>query len=193
MTKEYLKNMMKYIIVLIGLICLNVSCKQDAGNVKKNENPQFFQASDYITKDYREVRKSHKLFKLININETLDSITVADTVGPTEMVLLNKLNLDNAKWSDKYKADTSFGVYGDPDVMNYTALDEELPIQKVSVYLNQGRITNIKVHSQRSSLINHHDQSLIYYPGVGYDLTSTQKMWSGDTIRMNVKATFVKK
>ena len=181
------------ILVFIIVVTMLQSCQKESGIGEGQHNPQFFQASDYILKDYKSSRVTHDLFKLIKINETLDSTMIKDTVGPNETVLLNKLNLDNSKWSDKYVADTTYGVYGDADLLTYTCNDKELPIQKVTVYLNQGKVTTIKVNSQRSSLINHHEQLLTYYPGAGYDLVSTQKMWSGDTIRMNVKATFIPK
>lgn len=177
--------------VIFTLCCFIASCDQEIEPNEKVKNVDLFQASDYILKDYREARASRKLFKVIKINETVDSLTVSDTVTPGEIVLLNKLNLDNPKWKEKYVADTTFGVYGDPDKLSYTTDDEKLPVQLVEVFMNGGKIGSIKVHSQRSSLINHHDQILTYYPSVGYELLSTQKMWSGDTIRMNVKAKFI--
>ena len=34
---------------------------------------------------------------------------------------------------------------------------------------------------------------MTYYHATGYERVSTKKMWSGDTIRMNVKAQFINK
>lgn len=183
---------MKLISSLLIILCCSLwSCDPDYDQSDKIKNPDLFQASDYIIRDYKEARATRQLFKLIKINETIDSLFIRDTVTPAEIVLLNKLNLNNPKWKDKYKADTTFGVYGDADKLSYTATDATLPVQQVDVFMNEGKIGTIKVHSQRSSLINHHDQILTYYPQSGYELLSTQKMWSGDTIRMNVKARFI--
>ena len=179
--------------MILMLCCFIMSCNEDFEPNEKVKNLGLFQASDYILKDYKETRATRKLFKVIKINETIDSLTVSDTVTPGEIVLLNKLNLDNPKWKDKYIADTTFGVYGDPDKLSYTTDDSKLPVRLVEVFMNEGKVGSIRVHSQRSSLINHHDQILTYYPTVGYELISTQKMWSGDTIRMNVKARFIDK
>ncbi len=179
--------------ILLILCCFLWSCSPELKQNDKINNPDLFQASDYILRDYREVRSSRQLSKVIRINETVDSLIVRDTITPSEIVLLNKLNLDNPKWRDKYRADTTFGVYGDADKLSYSTEDATLPVQQVDVYMNEGKIGSIKVHSQRSSLINHHDQILIYYPHLGYELLSTQKMWTGDTIRMNVNARFIPK
>lgn len=174
------------ILIMIALI----SCNEEPKEVSEESKKSFFQASDFILADYKEARKTKSLFKLVTINNTVDSSTVKDTVGPNELILLDKLNLDNPKLRDKYTSDTVFGVYGDPDKLTYTAKEEKLSLQKLDVILEQGKVTSIKAHSRLSSLINHHDQMLTYYPQSGYEIVSTQKMWSGDTIRMHVKASF---
>jgi len=188
-----LKSFMNKYAVLTGIICASLvlfSCEKENKEVKNDGKLKFFQASEFILKDYRQARKSRSLFKLVEINGTLDSIIIKDTIGPSELVLLDKLNIDNPKLKDKYNADTVFGVYGDPDKLTYTAKEEKLSVQQLDIFLNQGKVTTIKAHSRLSSLINHHEQYMTYYPQTGYEITSTQKMWSGDTIRMFVKASF---
>lgn len=176
------------ITVALGILLLP-ACQQDNKPVTTTA-PRFFQASDFIQADYKKQRESRSLKKIVTINGQTDTLLIPDTLTETETVLLDKLNLNNPDWADKYTADTSYGVYGDADHYSYRSLDEKLPVQSIDVYLESGKVSSLKAVSRRHSLINHHDQVLTYVPRSGYHLVSTQKMWSGDTIRMEIRASF---
>ena len=63
-------DLMIRILVFIIVVTMLQSCQKESGIGEGQHNPQFFQASDYILKDYKSSRVTHDLFKLIKINET---------------------------------------------------------------------------------------------------------------------------
>ncbi|QLH30585.1 MAG: hypothetical protein HWD63_15100 [Candidatus Parvibacillus calidus] len=173
--------------VIVSLLLL--SCKTEVKQSGAASNP-FFQVSDYILDNYRRERSEKALFKTITINGQTDTLLLTDSLNAGETIIMDKLNLNNPDWIPKYKADTVFGVYGDADRYQYRALDEDLPVQSIEVNMEKGTVSNIRVRSRRRSLINRHDQFLTYIPHTGYRLLSLQRMWNGDTLRMEVSAEF---
>jgi len=178
----------------LGLPLILASCTGNLSETeKKLASKYFFQASDFIVRDYQNQRKEHDLMKIITINNQSDTTFIRDSITPDELAMLNKYNLNNPHWIHEYDTDTTYGVYGEPDHYHYRAISEKLPVRNIDVYLSQGKVNTIKTVSQQNSLINKHHLSLNYTTGIGYDLVSVQKMWNGDTLRMHVHALFRKK
>lgn len=173
---------------VIAMLLLT-ACKADVKQ-RGTASDRFFQVSDYILDDYKKERSEKALFKTITINGQTDTLLFTDSLKAGETIFMDKLNLNNPDWTTKYAADTAYGIYGDADRYRYRALDENLPVQNIEVNMEKGIVSNIKVHSHRSSLINRHVQTLTYIPHSGYHLSSLQRMWNGDTLRMEVNAEF---
>ena len=189
--EKYLKHL-RFITLVAIIPLLFHSCTHNEIN-QPLASKHFFQASDFMINDYKAQRSSKQLMKIVNINGHLDTLYFSDSLKEGELILLSKFNLNNPDWIQQYKADTTFGVYGEPDRYTYKALNDKLAIRNLEVFVNQGRARVIKIDSRRNSLINKHQQHLTYTASTGYDLVSTQQMWNGDTLRMNIHGIFVSK
>lgn len=189
--EKYLKHL-RFITLVAIIPLLFHSCTHNEIN-QPLASKHFFQASDFMINDYKAQRSSKQLMKIVTINQHLDTLYYRDSLKEDELILLSKFNLNNPDCIQQYKADTAFGVYGEPDRYTYKALNDKLAIRNMEVFVNQGRVRVIKIDSRRNSLINKHQQHLTYTASTGYDLISSQQMWNGDTLRMNIHGSFVSK
>lgn len=183
---------MKKLYAQCFIFFLLIGCKPPQKENKEADQIYFFPVSEYIAKDYKEARLSGSLNKIVRINETADSLVIKDTFDVEELQMLEGIDINNPKWVDKYDGDTIYGLYGEADLYRYRSNDPNLPVQLLEVFMESGNIMTIKAITRRSSLINKHEKSILYYPGRGYELTSVQESWNGDTIRLEVEA-YIKK
>ena len=189
-----MSDKIKYVPALIIFVTMMIfiSCVRPESEPLTLESPIYFPVSDYILKDYKNNRKQFNLEKSIIINGQIDTKNIAGPIQPSEIEILEQININSPKYVGFYSGDTTYSLSGEIEKITYVAIEPEAVIKNIIINFSHGKTDRIYVRSSNSSLISIGKQELEYRFGIGYQLSTMQKVLLRDTLNLKINATFVK-
>jgi len=184
-----LKKIALFLLLSSLLACVNVS---DQSADERLSAERFFNLSDYFEEEIARLNDNkQQVDKLIEINgesaqETLDSIDYEK-----ELAVFVNSGINKTSWVDKYQADSTFNDAGLLTEVVYTALDEDLKTQLLTVQFDNEEVQRIDITNRSGTTLAKMRQQLSYAPAQGYTIESQQDILLFDDRQMVIKADFV--
>jgi len=171
--------------------CVNMS---DQAAQNKLTKDRFFNLNDYFEQEIARLKENNQqVDKTIQINgeteqETLDSINFEK-----ELAVFVNSSINKTSWIDKYQADSTFSDTGALTKIVYTATDEDLKTQQLTVDFENEQVQRIDITNRSGTTLAKMKQQLSYTPGEGYSIESSQDIVLFDNRNMVIEATFVQR
>jgi len=176
------------LIVICGLFFF-ISCRK--ADVVYTGPDLYYPVKDYVINDYKLQRENKNLEKKVTINGKEDVLLAKDTTDSGEIEFFKQLDINHLKYKGAYQGDTTYGLGGEMEHILYRAILPDVKIKSLEIFFTQKKIRQINAVSENRSIINFGRQSLTYTPGSGYHLSSVQKLFNKDTLKMEIEARFV--
>jgi|AntRauTorckE5430_2_1112549.scaffolds.fasta_scaffold10725_3 hypothetical protein len=150
----------------------------------ENVEKPFFDLKGFFEKEVAN-QKFKTIEKTAKIDEKSETKTLTDFDLQTEIKLFTDCDINNPSLFDKYKTDES------PEGnLTYTALKEDLKIQKIEILKTDNMVKKIIIYKKVETQIYNSEKILTYEPNVGYSIQNNQKTLGADKRNYEVKVIF---
>lgn len=161
-----------------------VSCNNNSSNVAENTEKPFFDLKGFFEKEIANP-KFKTIEKTATIDSELETKTLANFDLEKELKLFSDCDINNPSLFDKYKTEES----SEGNVI-YTALNEDLKVQKIEILKSENTVKKIIIHKKVETQIYNSEKILMYEPTVGYSIQNSQKTLGSDKKDYEIKVVF---
>lgn len=166
-------------------------CAVDQAPEEKPENP-FFDLRTYFNRQIERLQEAQPpvektvRFEGKTQTEQLDSLDYS-----RELEVFLNADINRAAWWDKYRID-SVREGGRLQAVHYTATDESLRVDELSVFFSEEQVSRVEVKTSSEGFTADREQKLVYNPQKGYHIETMQDIAFSKPREMRIKVTFQK-
>lgn len=187
---------MKFNVVKIftsALLVFTFSCS-DFSPSETNEQlkvKRYFDLEGFFKSEIERLSSMERFKKTTYVNEESEVKEVTEIDLEKELAIFSNSDINRPAWSDKYSVDSVFNEKRELVQLNYETSDEKLRTRQISIDVNGGAVTKIRIRNITSTAIANTDQSLLYEPVRGYSIESRQNVKTIDEAVLRVEVSFI--
>jgi hypothetical protein len=174
---------MKFLYTLLFMVFL-ISCSNSSNINTENIEKPFFDLKGFFEKEIAN-QEIKTIEKTVKINKKSETKTLTDFDLEKELKLFLDCDINNPSLFDKYKTEKS-----SEENIIYTALNEDLKVQKIEILKSDDTVEKIIVHKKVKTQIYNSEKILTYEPNVGYSIENSQKTLGSDKKDYEIKVVF---
>lgn len=176
----------KSIFLLLISVSVFYSCSTDSREI---DVVQYFDVPNFFQKEIEllESRKA-RVIKVLSTGGESSTITSSPN-WKKELDIFHSINLNKSAYIGKYLIDTS--LMNEGFLVSYNAIEEGLPIRKLSYYTSNEQVKEIEVNKVDKSLVLSSELNLRYVPDSGYSVSGVQQIGNLQKSEYKVSAIFV--
>lgn len=174
---------MKFLYTLLFTVFL-ISCNNSSNVNTENIEKPFFDLKGFFEKEIAN-QKFETIEKTVKVDEKAETKNLTDFDLEKELKLFSDCDINNPSLFDKYKTEES--TEGN---LIYTALNEDLKVQKIEILKSNDTVEKIIIHKKVETQIYNSEKILTYEPTVGYSIENSQKTLGSDEKDYEIKVVF---
>lgn len=167
--------------------CSDYSPSETAAELKVKK---YFDLKGFMDSEIERLDGNDKFKKTAYLNNEEETNETATINFEKELAIFSNADINRPAWSDKYTIDSVFNEKKELVRLAYETTDEKLRTQKISIELNKGVVTKIKINNQTSTSIADAQQVLTYEPANGYIIESRQQVMTADDAVLRIEVEF---
>ena len=180
-------NFILVLILMCSFGCAEISPQKAA---KQLSVKKYFDLEKYFQTEVERLTGRESLVKITTINGLEEEQTVKKIDFEKELAIFSKSDINRPAWSDKYIIDSIFNEKGGLVELHYLAKDEKLRTRRISIKLDSAVVSKIEIENATSTFVANNRQSLLYLPGEGYIIESSQKVKTIDSTLLRIKVDY---
>lgn len=181
---------MKFLFPLFLGFSFLVGCSSSGSTNTEGPKGPYFDLSGYMQQEIEQLQATGTVLeKTITLNGTAESQTLSDINYEQELSLFRNADINKPAWVDKYKTATNEGDLGQLTT-TYTSLDSNLITQQLSIVQIGDEVRSISISRKTGSVLSSGQQELLYLPGQGYRINSSQLARVGGNLTSTIEGRF---
>lgn len=186
MYTHYINQLPK--LLLLGFAIFIYSCQSESSI--SLEHQQFFDLKSYFQQEQDRLSKKYStVTKIATIDGKTEKQTINEIDFKQELSLFIGSDINKISWLDKYTVD-SVMVSSQLSSVNYTAKDDKLKTQFLSVNFQDQKVHQVKILRKNASIAAEMEQELNYNPLKGYSIENRQKTTLSDEHILRLEVSF---
>ncbi len=157
----------------------------------------YFDVNILIDQEIQRLNELHpRVTKTVELNGEREERETSDIDWKKELSVFREADINKAAWRNKYQTDTVFinRSQGQFSQIDYTAMDEDLKCQHLSLYFlrNTSAAYKLEARLHRKNFLYEISQDIGITVGESYYINSLQKVIFLDQRQFDVRAEFVR-
>ena len=165
---------MNRVIWMLGLVLLS-ACQAGSNKEKAKPIKMYFSLEDFFTAEIDRLTAVSPVKKVVVFNGEKETHQLDTIDWQQELRPFLKSDFNKRSWLNKFEVDTSRLAQSNQRQVSYLATEEDIPIKKVVLTVQEGEVTHIDIERSNKTTIAQFDQSLQYDPKSGFSVRHFQK------------------
>ncbi|MCZ4222079.1 hypothetical protein [Pedobacter rhodius] len=138
---------------------------------KVNTNLLYFDINGYFKKETARLTKTNpKVIKGVSVNNVKETKVLKIADWAKEFAIFTNADINKASWNGSFKVEKT------NKTENYTSDDKKIPVKRVVLTQENGRIKKLEIVISNKNLLYTSGDTLIYYPDSLYQIKKHQKI-----------------